>query len=50
VHAEQVGLFGKVPANSLGIVPSDHYGLVADLTFVDVSPRSGRVGSAKRAK
>lgn len=26
-----VGLFGKEPTNSLGIVPSDHDGLVADL-------------------
>jgi endonuclease/exonuclease/phosphatase family metal-dependent hydrolase len=31
IHAEQLGVFGKVPANSLGIVPSDHYGLVVDL-------------------
>jgi endonuclease/exonuclease/phosphatase family metal-dependent hydrolase len=25
------GLFGKAPTNSLGLVPSDHYGLVVDL-------------------
>lgn len=29
-----VGLFGKEPTNSLGIVPSDHYGLFADLEDV----------------
>lgn len=27
----RVGLFGKDPTNCLGIVPSDHYGLFADL-------------------
>jgi hypothetical protein len=26
-----VSLFGKEPANSLGVVPSDHYGVVVDL-------------------
>jgi maltose 6'-phosphate phosphatase len=26
-----VGLFGQEPVNSLGVVPSDHYGLYADL-------------------
>ena len=26
-----VGIFGKEPTNSLGVVPSDHYGLYADL-------------------
>jgi hypothetical protein len=25
------GLFGNAPANSLGIVPSDHYGVYVDL-------------------
>ena len=29
----RVGLFGKEPTNSLGIVPSDHYGLFADLAI-----------------
>jgi maltose 6'-phosphate phosphatase len=32
VHVEDVGIFGKEPRNSLGIVPSDHYGLYADLS------------------
>jgi len=31
VHVRRAGIFGKVPANSLGIVPSDHYGLYVDL-------------------
>ena len=29
----RVGLFGKGPTNSLGIVPSDHDGLFADLNI-----------------
>jgi maltose 6'-phosphate phosphatase len=32
------GLFGKEPANSLGLVPSDHYGLVVDLELTTPRP------------
>jgi endonuclease/exonuclease/phosphatase family metal-dependent hydrolase len=30
-RVQSVGLFGKEPTNSLGIVPSDHYGVFVDL-------------------
>ena len=33
LYVEDAGLFGKEPANRFGIVPSDHYGVFADLTF-----------------
>lgn len=36
----RAGLFGKAPTNSLGLVPSDHYGVFVDLS-IGVEPVGG---------